>query len=128
MGKTSFTDGQIEVIDTRDKNILVSAAAGSGNIANIDYEGRIGGELFDGGSASNYGLTLGSGTFIAGFESGLIGHTKGETVVLNLKFPESYYKEELAGKDVEFTVKINSVKGLASCQINLERPVYCSLR
>jgi len=89
--------------------VETEAAATSGNIVNIDYEGRIDGELFNGGSASNYGLTIGSGTFIEGFESGLIGHSKGETVVLNLKFPDNYFNTDIAGKDVEFTVKINSV-------------------
>ncbi|MDO4488889.1 MAG: FKBP-type peptidyl-prolyl cis-trans isomerase, partial [Eubacteriales bacterium] len=80
-----------------------------GDTANIDYEGKKDGVAFDGGSATNYSLVIGSGTFIDGFESGLIGKKKGETVELNLTFPETYGNADLAGKAVVFTVKINSI-------------------
>lgn len=80
-----------------------------GDVANIDYEGKINGVAFDGGTAKGYDLTLGSGTFIDGFEDKLIGVKIGSTVDLNLKFPENYGKEELNGKDVVFTVKVNYV-------------------
>lgn len=78
-----------------------------GVTANIDFEGRIDGETFEGGSATGHSLVIGSGSFIEGFESGLIGKSVGETVELNLTFPEDY-NEEYGGKDVVFTVKINS--------------------
>ena len=83
----------------------------SGDVVNIDYEGILAGETkpFDGGSAKGTHLEIGSGRFIAGFEDGLIGKKPGETVVLNLKFPDQYY-ENYAGKDVKFTVTINAIE------------------
>lgn len=81
----------------------------SGDTANIDYEGKLDGEAFDGGTSKGYDLEIGSGTFIAGFEDGLIGVGIGETVDLPLTFPENY-AAELAGKDVIFTVTVNEVK------------------
>ncbi len=81
----------------------------SGDTVNIDYVGKKDGVAFDGGTASGYNLTIGSNTFIAGFEDGLIGAKKGETVLLNLTFPENYSSEELAGQDVTFDVTINSI-------------------
>ncbi len=81
-----------------------------GDTVDIAYAGKIDGEEFEGGSADSYNLTIGSDSFIDGFEDGLIGKHYGETVTLNLKFPEDYGKEELAGKDVVFTVDINGIK------------------
>lgn len=81
----------------------------TGDIVNIDYEGLKDGVAFEGGTAKGYDLNIGSGQFIAGFEDGLIGHSKGEEVALDLTFPEGYQSEELAGKAVVFNVKINSV-------------------
>ncbi len=75
---------------------------------NIDYVGKIDGEEFEGGSGS-YDLVIGSGTFIEGFEEGLIGADKDETLDLNLKFPESYPAADVAGKDVVFTVTVNKI-------------------
>ncbi len=80
-----------------------------GDIANIDYVGKIDGEEFDGGSSTGYNLTIGSGSFIDGFEDGLIGAKVGETVTLNLKFPDDYSNEDVAGKDVQFDVTINKI-------------------
>lgn len=80
-----------------------------GDIVNIDYCGKKDGVVFDGGTAQGYDLTIGSHSFIEGFEDGLIGKKKGETVDLNLTFPEEYHSEELAGADVVFTVSINSI-------------------
>lgn len=81
-----------------------------GDTAIIDFVGKLNGVAFDGGTASNYELEIGSGSFIDGFEDGLIGVKKGDTVDLNLTFPESYPSTELAGKDVVFTVTVNGVK------------------
>ncbi|MBR5322296.1 MAG: FKBP-type peptidyl-prolyl cis-trans isomerase [Clostridia bacterium] len=89
---------------------ITDRAVKDGDIVNIDYVGKIDGEEFDGGSAEGYDLTIGSNSFIAGFEKGLIDKNIGEEVTLNLVFPEDYGKEDLNGKDVVFTVKINSVK------------------
>ena len=79
-----------------------------GDNVNIDYVGKIDGKEFDGGSAEGYTLTIGSGSFIDGFEEGLIGKKIGDTVTLDLKFPDDYTNEDVAGKDVTFEVKINS--------------------
>lgn len=81
-----------------------------GDTAIIDFVGKLNGVAFDGGTASNYELEIGSGSFIDGFEDGLIGVKKGDTVDLNLTFPESCQSTELAGKDVVFTVTVNGVK------------------
>ena len=82
----------------------------NGDIANIDYSGTLNGEVFDGGTAKGYALEIGSGTFIDGFEDGLIGVSVGETVDLPLTFPEYYGNEELAGQDVVFSVTVNTIK------------------
>lgn len=84
-----------------------------GDTVNIDYEGKKDGVAFDGGTAAGYDLTIGSGRFIAGFEDGLIGKKPGETVDLNLTFPEDYHSEELKGAKVVFKVKINYIVGEA---------------
>lgn len=80
-----------------------------GDIANIDYEGKKDGVAFDGGTAQGYDLEIGSGSFIEGFEDGLVGVKIGDTVDLNLTFPKDYDSEELAGAKVVFTVKVNYV-------------------
>ena len=81
-----------------------------GDVVNIDYVGRIDGEEFDGGSAEGYNLEIGSGSFIEGFESGLIDQRVGDTVTLELTFPENYGDTTKAGVDAEFDVTINSIQ------------------
>lgn len=81
-----------------------------GDTVNIDYEGKKDGVAFDGGTAEGYDLTIGSGTFIPGFEDGVIGMEIGQTKDIELTFPEDYHSQELAGADVVFTVKVNSIK------------------
>ncbi len=81
----------------------------NGDIANIDYEGLKDGVAFEGGTAQGYDLAIGSGTFIPGFEDGLIGHSVGEEVALNITFPENYQAADLAGQPVVFNVKINYI-------------------
>lgn len=78
-----------------------------GDTANINYKGLKDGVAFEGGTSSNYDLKIGAGRFIDGFEDGLIGAKIGDTVNLNLTFPEGYKNEELAGEDVVFVVTIN---------------------
>ena len=80
-----------------------------GDVVNIDYEGKIDGVAFDGGTAQGYDLTIGSGAFIDGFEDGLIGVESGETVDVEVTFPEDYHGTEVAGKDAVFTVTVNSI-------------------
>lgn len=80
-----------------------------GDTVNIDYQGIKDGVAFDGGTAEGYDLTIGSGTFIPGFEEGLIGAEVGSEVALDLTFPEQYQSEELAGAAVIFNVKVNFI-------------------
>lgn len=89
---------------------VTDRAAEEGDTLDIDFVGTVDGEEFEGGSYSGYSLTLGSGTFIDGFEEGLIGAEIGQTVTLNLQFPDPYRNNpDLAGKDVVFTVTVNSI-------------------
>lgn len=106
-------------IDFQISNILSTSAEevedpetkiAEGDIANIDYVGKKDGVPFDGGTAEDYDLSIGSGQFIDGFEDGLIGAKKGETRDLDLTFPEDYTSEELAGQKVVFTVSVNAIK------------------
>lgn len=80
-----------------------------GDTVNIDYEGKKDGVAFEGGTAAGYNLTIGSHSFIDGFEEGLIGTKVGQTVDLDLSFPENYPSEDLAGAAVVFTVKVNKI-------------------
>ena len=82
----------------------------NGDTANIDYVGKKDGVAFSGGTASGHDLEIGSGSFIPGFEEGLVGVEIGSTVDLDLTFPENYHSADLAGAKVVFTVKVNSVK------------------
>ena len=84
--------------------------AEKGDTVVIDYKGSVDGEEFDGGSAENYSLELGSGSFIPGFEDQLIGHNADEDVDVNVTFPEDYHAKNLAGKDALFKVKIHEIK------------------
>lgn len=81
----------------------------NGDVVNIDYVGKKDGVAFDGGTASGSDLEIGSGSFIEGFEEGLIGVMPGETVDLDLTFPEGYREETLAGQPVVFTVTVNGI-------------------
>lgn len=99
--------------DVESNNFYVTKTEGKvakSDVANIDYEGRKDGVAFEGGTAKGYDLEIGSGSFIAGFEDGLIGVNIGSTVDLNLTFPKDYQNADLAGKAVVFTVKVNYVK------------------
>ena len=88
----------------------VDREAKDGDTVNIDYMGKKDGVAFDGGTAQGYDLTLGSGTFSDGFESGLVGVKKGDKLDLNLTFPEQYGNADLAGQAVVFEVVVNAVK------------------
>ncbi len=105
-GKAVVFTVKVNFVAVYDK--ITEGTLKNGDVANIDFEGKLDGKPFDGGTAKSYDLTLGSGQFIAGFEDKLIGVKIGETVDLNLTFPTNY-SAELAGKDVVFTVKVNHV-------------------
>ena len=80
-----------------------------GDVVNIDYVGSIDGVEFDGGTDKGVDLTIGSGTFIPGFEDGLIGAAIGKEINVNVTFPENYGKTDVAGKDAVFAVTVNFV-------------------
>lgn len=84
--------------------------AAKGDTVVIDYEGSVDGKKFEGGSAENYSLELGSGSFIPGFEDQLIGHNTGDDVDVKVTFPKDYHAKELAGKDATFKVKMHEIK------------------
>ncbi len=84
--------------------------AKSGDKVNIDYEGFKDGVAFEGGKGENYDLTLGSHSFIPGFEEQVEGHNVGEEFTIEVKFPEDYHAEELKGQDTTFNVKIHNIK------------------
>ena len=88
-----------------------------GNTAVIDFEGKVDGEVLEGGTGKDYPLEIGSNTFIPGFEDGLIGMSIGEEKVLNLKFPENYV-EDLKNKDVEFKVTLKGIKKRVLPELN----------
>ena len=91
---------------------ITDRAVEDGDTVNIDFEGKIDGKTFDGGTAAGASLTIGSGTFIDGFEDGLIGVKPGDKTTLKLKFPDEYKTNtDLAGKDVTFDVTVNYIKG-----------------
>ena len=92
----------------------------NGDIAVIDFEGFKDGVPFEGGKGENYSLTIGSNTFIPGFEDQLIGHEAGEEVDVNVTFPEDYHAENLKGAKVTFKVKINTVKEKNVPELNEE--------
>ena len=88
----------------------VKRAAKDGDETVIDFEGKRDGVAFDGGSAKDYTLTLGSNQFIPGFEEALVGHKAGEEFDVPLTFPKDYHAESLAGQKVVFAVKLKAVK------------------
>mgnify|MGYP000383994607 CR=1 FL=1 len=105
-------DKDIEATQKKNARLITvdDRAIENGDIAVIDFEGFVDGVAFDGGKAENYNLTIGSGNFIPGFEEQIIGHSTDEEFSINVKFPEEYQAEELAGKDAEFKIKLHEIK------------------
>ena len=107
----SDEDVNAEVESARKRNarkVSVEREAQMGDTANIDFDGFLNGERFDGGKAEGYDLELGSNSFVPGFEEQIVGMQIGEEKDLDITFPEEYV-EELAGKAVVFKVKLNSL-------------------
>ena len=84
--------------------------AQNGDVAVIDFKGFVGDEAFEGGEAKKHHLILGSGAFIPGFEDQVIGHQVGDKFDVNVKFPDAYHAENLAGKDARFEVEVHEVR------------------
>ena len=104
-------DAEIKRMQDRNGRLLTrDGAAENGDTADIDFEGFVDGVAFEGGKAEHYSLVLGSGSFIPGFEEQVVGHSAGEEFDVNVKFPEQYQAEELAGKDAVFKIKLHEVK------------------
>ena len=96
--------GNIASPEKSDKQVVEQ-----GDIANIDFEGIRDGVAFEGGTGYGYDLEIGSGSFIPGFEEGLIGVSVGEEIAIPLKFPDNYFSADLAGAEVTFNVKVNYI-------------------
>ena len=100
------------------KEVADDEAAKDKDVANINFEGFIDGETFDGGKAEGFDLTLGSKSFIDTFEDQIIGHKKGDEFDVNVTFPEEYHAENLKGKPAVFKVKVNSIKRKEEAELN----------
>ncbi|MBE6015054.1 MAG: trigger factor [Lachnospiraceae bacterium] len=96
--------------NTTFENITNRDTAKEGDYVNIDYQGKIGGQAFQGGTATGADIQIGSGTFIPGFEDQLVGAKVGTTFDINVKFPENYKTTDLAGKDAVFTITLNAIR------------------
>ncbi|MCI2876019.1 trigger factor [Staphylococcus hominis] len=93
-----------------DMVVKEDGAVEEGDTVNIDFDGYVDGEQFEGGQADGYDLEIGSGSFIPGFEDQLVGVKTGEEKEVVVTFPEEYHAEELAGKEATFKTKVNEIK------------------
>lgn len=120
----SDEDVQKELEKIQDKNARLITAEDrvvkDKDTLNIDFEGFVNDEPFEGGSAKGYTLVVGSGTFIPGFEEQLIGAETGKEIDVNVTFPEEYHSEDLKGKEAVFTVVVNEIKEKELPEINDE--------
>ena len=112
--KVTDADIDDEIRRLRERNArtvtVEDRPAENGDITHIDFEGFVDGTAFEGGKGENYSLTLGSNSFIPGFEDQIVGHNTGDEFDVNVKFPEDYHAEELKGKDSVFKVKLNKIE------------------
>lgn len=117
----SDVDNMIEQLRKQQSKMeQVDREAQDGDQVDINFKGTLDGEEFEGGSAENTPLVLGSGRMIPGFEDGLVGLKAEQETVLKLTFPEEYHAKEMAGKDVEFAVTVNSVSEPTLPELNDE--------
>ena len=107
-----LVDEEIEKVRDRNSRIVTveDRPAQKGDTVVIDFDGYVDGEQFDGGKAENYNLTLGSGSFIPGFEDQIEGHSTEDEFSIFVPFPEDYSVEELEGKEAEFKIKLHEIK------------------
>ena len=113
--ETLVSDDEIneELKREQEKNsrlVEVERPVQDGDTVILDYSGSVDGEKFDGGTAENQTLVIGSGSFIPGFEEQLVGMAKDETKDITVTFPEEYHAEELAGKEAVFTCTIHKIQ------------------
>ncbi|WEK29275.1 MAG: trigger factor [Candidatus Pseudomonas phytovorans] len=114
-------DNMLDVLRKQNTRFeVVERAAQNDDQVNIDFVGKVDGEVFAGGSAKGTPLVLGSGRMIPGFEEGLVGAKAGEERVVNVTFPEDYQNLDLAGKAAEFTITVNSVAAPVLPELNEE--------
>ena len=123
--KVEVTDEEIEaelkkVQEQNAREITADRPAENGDTVVIDFEGSVDGEVFEGGTAENHPLVLGSGSFIPGFEDQLVGAAADSDVEVNVTFPEDYQAKELAGKAAVFKVKVHEIKKKELPEINDE--------
>lgn len=118
-----------EIIDRMRQNFSekkeVEREAKDGDEVVIDFVGKKDGVAFDGGTATDHTITIGSNQFIPGFEEGIVGHKPGETFDLDLKFPEEYHAADLAGADVVFTTTLKKVNEIALPELTDEFAAKC---
>ena len=115
MADAAIADDEMKTIlenayETAPSYKTLSKDVENGDTVNIDFEGSINGEKFEGGTAQATDLTIGSGGFIEGFEEQLIGMKAGEEKTITVTFPADYYSQDLAGKEAQFKVKVNEIK------------------
>ena len=105
-------DAELEKVREQNARMITvdDRAALDGDTVTIDFEGFVDDVAFEGGKGEDHPLTLGSGTFIPGFEEQLVGKSVGDDVDVNVTFPEEYQAKELAGKDAVFKVKVKEIK------------------
>lgn len=112
----NVTDEMVEAEIQKEREKIASTvevtgrAVADGDKVNLDYSGSVDGVKFDGGTAENQELTIGSGMFIPGFEEQMVGMNFGEEKDITVTFPEQYHSEELAGKEAVFHVKVNAIE------------------
>ena len=109
-----------ETLSKYAENVTKEGPVVDGDIAIIDFEGFKDSVAFDGGKGENYSLTIGSNTFIPGFEEQIIGMKVGETKDINVSFPEEYHAEDLKGQPVVFKVTVNEIKGTVIPELTKE--------
>ena len=110
----AVTDKEIDAVLERRRNAAAELVphkgpAVKGNVVHMDFEGLLDGVAFQGGTAQNQSVQLGSGRMIPGFEDGILGHKAGDEFDIHVTFPERYRSKELAGKAVVFKVKLHDV-------------------
>ena len=107
-------DANAKIVDVTDRPVQ------NGDMIKLDFAGTVDGEAFEGGKAENYDLTIGSGSFIPGFEDQLVGMNIGEEKDVNVTFPEDYSQKDLAGKAAVFACKVNAIKEKKLPELNDE--------